>query len=51
MWAYKNILCASNTFLQNRQGKYLRYESGPKTHSIDSKDAVIEQDLFQRISR
>ena len=51
MWAYEDILCASNTFLHKRQGKYLAYESGPKTYSIDIKDAVIEQDLFQRISR
>lgn len=51
MWAYEDILCASNTFLHKRQGKYLGYESGPKTYSIDIKDAVIEQDLFQRISR
>ena len=51
MWAYEDILCASNTFLHKRQGKYLAYESGPKTYSIDIKDAIIEQDLFQRISR
>lgn len=51
MWAYEDILCASNTFLHKRQGKYLAYESGPKAYSIDIKDAIIEQDLFQRISR
>ena len=51
MWAYEDILCASNTFLHKSQGKYLGYESGPKTYSIDIKDAVVEQDLFQRISR
>ena len=51
MWSYEDILCASNTFLHKRQGNYLAYKSGPKTYSIDIRDAVVEQDLFQRISR
>lgn len=51
MWAYDDILCASNTFLHQRQGAYIAYKRGDKAYTIDVKDAIIEQDLFQRIPR
>ena len=51
MWAYDDILCASNTFLHQRKGAYIAYKRGDKAYTIDVKDAIIEQDLFQRIPR
>ncbi len=51
MWAYYDILCASNTFLHQRGGRYIAYGKDKKAYSIDVKDAIIEQDLFQWIPR
>ncbi|MDY3118060.1 MAG: S-layer homology domain-containing protein [Peptoniphilus sp.] len=49
MWAYDDILCASNTFFHRREGKYIAHERGDSR--FGGNDVRIEQDLFRQSPR
>ena len=52
MWAYEDILCASNTFL-NRKDRYIAHwvKEDKNQFNIDTSDLKIVQKNFQRNPR